>query len=152
MPRCNPLQRIIFQRACRHNAVPHMLPWQHPSVLQSARLQRCNEETLLQHSISQRACCTNIVASNNTEAPLQHNCTELSLLHHSCHRDTAQPLQSTPGCNANLDGGFRGASCNTERHVAMLTSRQRRPACLGPWKRLRSSSSPQRQQSRTPRR
>jgi hypothetical protein len=46
-------------------------------------------------------------------------------------------LAATTSCHTghlrNMFPPRRGASCNTERLVATLTSRQRRPACLGPW-------------------
>ena len=61
MCRCNPLQHMACKRACRHIVVPHRLPWQHSSVWNVLCYQRSNKEKLLQRSISQCACCANIV-------------------------------------------------------------------------------------------
>jgi hypothetical protein len=60
-------------------------------------------------------------------------------------------VQSMLGCIVSFNDSVE-QSCNAAQLAAPLTSRQRRPACLGPWRRLRRSSSPQRRQSRTPRR
>jgi hypothetical protein len=98
-------------------------------------------------------CC--IIVQRRTPSCNPQGCPAPVLQRPPEHRKLAAThdivVQSMLGCIVSFNDSVE-QSCNTAQLAAPLTSTQRRPACLGPWRRLRRSSSPQRRQSRTLRR